>query len=97
MELVTRFGSEVCSAHFFVRGEKTLLRTSVSIETLTRHLLRTLLRRTSFKEPSKNPSEKGAVAQPPWCAPYCHRISQEKQRLGTIFRKASPSPTPAKN
>ena len=32
---------------------RTLLRTSVSIETLTR----TLLRSTSFKEPSKNPSK----------------------------------------
>ena len=36
---------------------RTLLRTSVSIETLTRRLLRTLLRSASFKEPSKNPSK----------------------------------------
>ena len=49
---------------------RTLLRTSVSIETLTRRLLRTLLRSTSFEEPSKNPSKKRAVAWPPWCAPY---------------------------
>ena len=27
---------------------------------------------------------------------YCHRISQEKQRLGTIFHKISASPTPSK-
>ena len=36
---------------------RTLLRTSVSIEALTRRLLRTLQRRTSFKEQSKNPSK----------------------------------------
>ena len=41
---------------------RTLLKTSVSIETLTRRLLRTLLRSTSFKEPFKNPSKKRAVA-----------------------------------
>ena len=27
---------------------------------------------------------------------YCHGISQEKQRFGTIFRKFSSSPTPSK-
>ena len=27
---------------------------------------------------------------------YCHGVSQEKQRFGTIFRKCSPSPTPSK-
>ena len=59
---------------------RTLLRTSVSIETLTRRLLRTLLRSTSFKEPSENPSKKRAVAWPPWwCAPWQNspEIAQE--------------------
>ena len=41
---------------------RTLLRTSVSIEALTRRLLRTLLRSTSLKLPSKNPSKKRVVA-----------------------------------
>ena len=43
---------------------RTLLRTSVPIQTLTRRLPRTLLNlsSTSFKEPSKNPSKKRVVA-----------------------------------
>ena len=52
---------------------RTLLRTSVSIETLARCLLRTLLRSTSFKEPSKIRTllraACGCIAQK-WCAPY---------------------------
>ena len=48
---------------------RTLLRTFVLPKALTRRPLRTLLRSTSFEDPSKNPSKKRGVAWPPWCTP----------------------------
>ena len=50
---------------------ESLLRTLAPTEILTRCLLRTLLRSTSFEEPSNNPSKKRVVAWLPWYAPYC--------------------------
>ena len=54
------------SAFYDNPPSRTILRTSVPTETLTRHILRTLLRSTSFlKEPSKNPYKSRVLLDDP--------------------------------